>query len=691
MADDSDAQRLRAIEKAVNDSAGRASVLWTSFLTLGAYLAIATGSVTHRDLFVNSAMKLPVVGVELPATGYFLVAPLIYLIFHFYLLLQFEGLSEKVTGYNEILNETVKVAADRRRARWSLDDLPFLRFQAGEGERRFSLVGNLDLLISWITIVLFPIVILLQLQVAFLPYHSEPITWLHRACLICDLGLIWFFWRSFRRGRAASPWPRALGAVGEGGGALLVVFFSFMLATFPGEIMYRNPVARAIDVIVASALRDQSLSVSKYLFEGAIDSTSGHSSSLFVNRIILNGERIYDASKKIESSVSVRGRDFRGAVFSRSDLSFADFTGSSLVEASFLGTRLQQARFGCAAKRLPTALSEQLRTRASVTSCDEDHTTDLRGANFSEAQLQGASFDGSKLIGARFAKASMQGVTADGADLTATTFTYARLESASLTKANLAAASLFSAQMQGANLADADLSMASFLATQLQGANLKGARLENAVFSMARVYRAVIDEQRKGAIFIRTNARPIYPRLLLPGSAERNDSSLPEKIDAIGFKTLLGRAQEGILGDDTRRAVVARMQVLDPAKEAQQGSLVSDQPINSDEIANEKIRIARADEIIKLICNADGAPYAARGVIYNGRILGIVRKQAPDDRDPALRAIASLRSGTCQGAVGLDANDFRELERVERQVQRMKHPNPSADDNDDDDDDKDSK
>jgi len=71
MADD--AQRLSALEKAVNDSAGKAGVLWMSFITLGTYLLIATGSVTHRNLFLNSAIKLPVLGVELPVTGYFLL------------------------------------------------------------------------------------------------------------------------------------------------------------------------------------------------------------------------------------------------------------------------------------------------------------------------------------------------------------------------------------------------------------------------------------------------------------------------------------------------------------------------------------------------------------------------------------------------------------------------------------------
>jgi hypothetical protein len=184
MEDGNDARRLGNLEKAVNDAAGKVSVLWTSFITLGAYLFIATGSVTHRDLFLDAAIRLPVLGVELPVTGYFLVAPMIFLIFHFYTLLQLQGLSGKVADYNLILSETVELPVARRLLRRRLDDFPFLQFLAGAQDRGIGLVGTLQILISWITVVVLPVAVFLQLQIAFLPYHSEPITWLHRMVFV---------------------------------------------------------------------------------------------------------------------------------------------------------------------------------------------------------------------------------------------------------------------------------------------------------------------------------------------------------------------------------------------------------------------------------------------------------------------------------------------------------------------------
>lgn len=687
MADKSDAQGLSALQKAVNDSAGKAAVLWTSFMTLGAYLLITTGSVTHRQLFLNSTIKLPVLGVELPVTGYFLVAPMIFLIFHFYLLLQLDALSEKAADYNTVLNDTVKVAADRRRVRWQLDDFPLLQYLAGVRERRTGLAGQLQILISWITIVLFPLLVLLQLQIVFLPYHSPGITWLHRMCLIVDLGLIALFWHQFRRrSQDSSRRRRAVRSAIEIGGAALILVFSLSLATFPGEAVYRNVVAKMVDKIVSLAFRDEGASASRYFFEGDVDGVTGQSGSLFANRIVLPDERFFDASKKSETSVSLRGRDLRGAVLPRVDLSFADFTGATLEEASFLGATLRHARFGCAAK-LRLALGEQLKKRAKADSCDDERATNLHGADFSQALLHGAQLNHAKLRGARFARALMQGVSADDADMTGATFTYARMEGASLVSATLSAASLLFAQMQGADLSEADLSNATLSEAQLQGANLKKATLTHAILRGTGLYRAFIDlKEHNDTIFIGARARPTYPRAFLPGRRDRDLLVLPEMLDSVGFKTLQDRALAGILGDEVRQVVLTRLQPLDPSKAAQQGQLVSDTLINSDKAAHQASRTEWENATIDLICEPEGAPHIARGFIYNGRILGLQTRDASASEDAALRAIATLRGSSCAGALGLEVNDFRELAKIERQVLNMKGKAKSEEDDTKDDD-----
>ena len=90
-----DPKDLGALEKALNDAAGKASVLWTTFVTFELYLAIAFGSVKHRDLFLETPVKLPILNVDLPLVGFFVLAPAILVIFHFYVFLQLYALATR--------------------------------------------------------------------------------------------------------------------------------------------------------------------------------------------------------------------------------------------------------------------------------------------------------------------------------------------------------------------------------------------------------------------------------------------------------------------------------------------------------------------------------------------------------------------------------------------------------------------
>src|ERR1700757_4097056 len=95
-----DPKDVDELQKALNNDAGKASILWTTSITFELYLAIAFGSVTHRDLFLETPIKLPVLNVDLPLVGFFVVAPTILVIFHFYLFLQLLGLAIRAKDYS---------------------------------------------------------------------------------------------------------------------------------------------------------------------------------------------------------------------------------------------------------------------------------------------------------------------------------------------------------------------------------------------------------------------------------------------------------------------------------------------------------------------------------------------------------------------------------------------------------------
>ncbi|MGA8158927.1 MAG: hypothetical protein WB822_22510, partial [Rhodoplanes sp.] len=78
------AEDLDKVRGAVVGSADMARNVWVLFLSFGTYLAIAVGSVTHHQLLVEKPIRLPLLNVELPLVAFFLVAPLLFLIFHIY-------------------------------------------------------------------------------------------------------------------------------------------------------------------------------------------------------------------------------------------------------------------------------------------------------------------------------------------------------------------------------------------------------------------------------------------------------------------------------------------------------------------------------------------------------------------------------------------------------------------------------
>ena len=75
-----DPKDIGKLQRALNDAASKASVLWTTFITFELYLMIAFGSVKHRDLFLETRVKLPLLNVDLPLIGFFVVAPTVLVI-----------------------------------------------------------------------------------------------------------------------------------------------------------------------------------------------------------------------------------------------------------------------------------------------------------------------------------------------------------------------------------------------------------------------------------------------------------------------------------------------------------------------------------------------------------------------------------------------------------------------------------
>ena len=377
----------------------------------------------------------------------------------------------KAKDYNALLLQELPVASDRHYLRQRLDTFVVLQFLAGPKEQRVGFGGFWLRLIAWITLIGTPVLILLQGQVTFLPYHHEWIVWFQRVVVLIDLAVIWLFWIQLRNEddsilRRVSTKARMY----LGGGISFGVFiFSGFLATFPGEWLNEHmPELRYVPTSWPPhwPVHKDWTSLHVLLFEGEVDEVTSRPRSVFSNRLVLMDQSFVSDPDKLDKGPSFRGRDLNRAVLSRADLRKADFTGAMLNGAKLNGAKLQSALFVCGQPR------SYLTGDRPSSGCAW-----LQGAELSEAQLQGANLSEAKLQGATLTGAELQGANLHGAQLQLALLMNTQLQGATLDFAKMERALLFDVDLQGASLNEAHLQGASFFQANLQGASLRGARL----------------------------------------------------------------------------------------------------------------------------------------------------------------------------------------------------------------------
>lgn len=417
---DSGTKEAEALAAALNHSAERVQTLWFSFLTFMLYLAIATGTTTHRMLFLEEPLNLPVLNIKLPLLGFYFLTPVIFVIFHFYMLLNLVLIARTAKSFEDAVTRAFPEDNEaRENFRMRIENTLFVQLLVGGMLERDGINAKLLSLMALITLSLVPVALLLMIQIKFLPYHSEPITWLHRGLLALDLMLVWTLWPGYRSGWGVVrlwpkkgwrlAWPGALSAA--------ALAFAVLVATFPDEQMYL-----ATNWLHGSYYREVSTGwISPH------DRPKWYGWIAPISRLVLRGEDLIDDPKlkqiieKNEGSadtlrcvptLSLAGHDLTGADLSNADVQHVDFSRAILNHANLMLAWAKNAHFDNA---------------------------QLQGASLDHAQLQRASLDSTQLRAAVLDFAQLQGATLRDA----------QLQGASLGGAGLQGASLFGAQLQG--------------------------------------------------------------------------------------------------------------------------------------------------------------------------------------------------------------------------------------------------
>jgi uncharacterized protein YjbI with pentapeptide repeats len=468
---------LTVLEKSLNESAVRVSTIWVGFLIFGLYLVVTAGNVTHRQLFLDEAVKLPILNIDLSLAGFFFLAPTLFVVFHAYVLLQVLLLARTAQAYNTSIDHNVHYLPDRERVRQRLVNTLFAQIFAGSQRERGGIVGALLRAVALTTLVISPILVILVFQVKFLPYHSFWITWTHRLLVVLDCGIVLLLWPSvLDAGRNVSwraiLWPKLDDATE-----------AFVLQIFHERLFFVTACASIVISGIVLTYRGEAhekwtrlLPSTQWGTERPSACRNQHILFAFLpsnfDFLSLPGERFVDDDSivKIEKSIQSRdrkpydgeasrnfqGRDLHCGVFTGANLRHADFTRADLSAANLDDVELQGAKL------------------------DRAH---LEGANLSNASLHGASLKNASLQEAILHRTHLQGATVDGAQLQLAHLLQTELQGASMVESKLQGAELTEVLLQGASLNDA-----WFVGAKLESVNMQGAVLVGTLFQGAELH-----------------------------------------------------------------------------------------------------------------------------------------------------------------------------------------------------------
>lgn len=489
--------------EAVNSSSETAHAGWLVFLAIMTYVMIAVAGVTHQDLLLGTPVELPILQVKIQLKQFFQFAPVVLVLFHLGVLAQLVLVSRKTLEFDHAIR--LLEITDKRTHPLRLELHNFFFVQAIAGPHRSAVMGGFLHAMSWMTLVILPVVLMLYIQVVFLPYHDITTTWVHRIALMFDILVLLLigvflvraetsFFQAFMRTTSAHP----LGTIMTGVVLVLVVVLSLFAATIPGETLDRMTQSLLGQPQRAASAGQRATGGFNLPFLGA--SADGSLFGLFLrNLVVTDADLVVDKDATPgEPTLNFRGRDLRYAKLDRSDMHQADFTGADLSYASLMGADLRNAWLQCGDLHAwilsgdrktgrCTAARGTVFSKANLDQADLSGI-DLRDADLGDATLESARLAYALLTGASFSSARLRkadltgGLQAPGtdfllADLQGADLTGAQLQAADLRNAALQGAVLNLVKLQGAKLNDADLEAATLVNANLQGADLTGARL----------------------------------------------------------------------------------------------------------------------------------------------------------------------------------------------------------------------
>ena len=530
------------LKAALESASSEARAAYISFVIFALYFAVTVGATTHEELLRGSQVTMPALGVGLPIVGFYVLVPPLFVLFHALLLLQLNVLAERIRR----LRAAVPAGGDPNQ----VIAPPFVLTQFLLGDMQGFLLRPLVYIAMWISLIALPIGILLFVQVRFLPYHDEWVTWWHRLVIVADLGLVWLLWpqivktrlegsrqASSQAGHEARPtressrlgsWITSAraGARSTLRGArvmfgvlevLLVtaatLLFSWGLATIPKTSDAPAPIRQAAlqgDAPAKSAPSagapyescQPTWNLAAYFADVSLPSAVPDGPPQTVSCLSYLLFEAPTTPLNMRRNLRVRGVDLVKSQPPAVIIQTLGLDEAWKVSGQGLDLRGRDLRYA--------DLSGSDLRKVDLRGAD------LWGANLAAADLRYAKagdvpfaeFDGcpsalrsdglclNRLSNANLGNADLRLARLRSSDLQQANLNYAKLSGADLASARLQDASLVGADLQGAELSEAKMNGADLKLARLAGANLSSASLEQADLREADLTAAHLKEAR---------------------------------------------------------------------------------------------------------------------------------------------------------------------------------------------------
>ena len=441
-----------------NGASDPASSAWLAFLALLTYVVVTLASVSHKNLLLNSPVRLPIINADIPLVGFFQYAPALLLLVYLSLLVQHVILARKYRKFTDAITSYEMEMGTEQPARELVHSYVFSQIAAGP---KPNLITKFMMqLIVYVTFSVLPIITLLYFQIKFLPYHDVSITYWHRIAVMLGFAMLILLTPLMQNtGPTRRRWDIKVGPQAEaweasGTQVLLVLFllplvvgFSWLIATVPNEWIDRR-----LGFVAPTSVRvgpeDEAKLLNPLVRRVIYDRLPNDDDKGWWRRCLLSYRVLVVEDTDLGAgegvNVVLRERNFRFALLSRSDLHRADLAWADLRAAQMWKTL---AKGKLKDGQLQGAFLQEAQ---------------LQGAQLNSAQLQGADLSKAQLQGAELNYANLQGADLRGAQLQGADLSYANLQGADLRGAQLQGAKLEAVQLQGADLASADVWLVNF-------------------------------------------------------------------------------------------------------------------------------------------------------------------------------------------------------------------------------------